>query len=381
MYNNQKIIAIIPARGGSRGIPKKNIKSLCGKPLIGWTIEQAKESKFVDEIFVSTDSDEIANISREFGAKIIIRPDNLSGDTCSTESALLHASETIEDDYDLMVLLQCTSPIRFSDQIDKAIEQIFDENADSLLSGYINDSFLWLNGKSVNYDFKNRPRRQDKEWEFVENGSFYIFKKKILLDEKNRLGGKISQFIMPKWMSFEIDEPFDLELIEFLMKEKYINNSKKIKKDIKMILFDVDGIFTDGGVYLNNDGDEILKFSRIDGKGIELIRNQGIVLGVISSENSTIVKKRMEKLLIEEIHLGIKNKLDLYEKLKEKYNLRDDEIGFCGDDIQDIPILKKVGFSCCPKNALEDVKKVCIYNSKKSGGQGFVREICNMFLK
>jgi len=378
--SENKIVAIIPARGGSKGIPKKNIKNLSGKPLICWSIEQALNSKLVCDVYVSTDDEEIKNISKNFGAKVIHRPEELSGDKASTESALLHASEYLKKDYDYMILLQCTSPVRTSEQIDNAIKQILTEKTDSLLSGYTNDSFLWLNGKSINYNYKNRPRRQDKEWEFVENGSIYIFKKNILLNEKNRLGGKISQFMMPKWMSFEIDELFDFELVEFLMNNKYLkqNLKEKIKK-IKVVLFDVDGVFTDGGIYLDEKGNESLRFSRIDGKGIELLRRKEFLIGVISSENSEIIKKRMSKLQIKEVHLGIKNKLKVYEEIKIKYKLKDEEICFCGDDIQDIPVIKKAGLGACPINALNDVKKICDYKSNKRGGEGFVRDVCDLF--
>jgi CMP-N,N'-diacetyllegionaminic acid synthase len=223
MYKNKKIVLVIPARGGSKGIPKKNIKNLLGKPLIVWSIEQALGSEHIDEVYVSTDDEKISEISMEVGATIIDRPTRISGDTASTESALLHASEFLGHNYDVMILLQCTSPIRKSKQIDEALEQMFKEKADSLLSGYTNDRFLWKDGESINYDYNNRPRRQDKEWEFVENGSIYIFKKKVLLENKNRLGGKVAQYEMPKWMSFEIDELFDFELIEYLMKKKFRN--------------------------------------------------------------------------------------------------------------------------------------------------------------
>ena len=379
---NFKIIAIIPARGGSKGIPRKNIKSLCGKPLIAWTIIQAKNSKYISEVYVSTDDKEIADASKNYDCKVIIRPKNISGDSASTESALLHASEYLEYDYDLMVLLQCTSPLRTTQQIDDAIKLLIDEKSDSLLSGYINDRFFWKDKKSINYDYKKRPRRQDKEWEFVENGSIYIFKKKVLQEQKNRLGGKISQFVMPKWMSFEIDEPFDFELVEYLMKNKYLKKDLKNKiKNIKMVLFDVDGVFTDGSVYTDKKGNETLRFSRIDGKGIELLRKKNIRLGVISAEKSAIVKKRMEKLKIKEIHLGVKNKIKKYEKIKDKYRLKDKEICFCGDDIQDLSILKKTGLSACPKNAQLKVKEICNYVSEKKGGKGFVREICNLIDK
>lgn len=148
-----------------------------------------------------------------------------------------------------------------------------------------------------------------------------------------------------------------------------------------MVIFDVDGIFTDGSVYLDSKGRELIKFSRIDGKGIELLIESGIPIGVISSEASDAVKFRMEKLNISEVHLGIKNKLKIYNKIKDKFHLSDQEICYCGDDTQDIPVLKQCGFACCPKNAQNEVKYICDYISEYEGGSGFVRDICNKILE
>ncbi len=149
---------------------------------------------------------------------------------------------------------------------------------------------------------------------------------------------------------------------------------------IKMVIFDVDGVFTDGSVYIDPKGREMIKFSRIDGKGIELVIQEGIHIGVISSEASDAVKFRMNKLNIHEVHLGIKNKLEVYNSIKEKYELSDQEICYCGDDVQDIQILTKCGFSCCPINAQNEVKDICDYISEYEGGNGFVRDICNIIL-
>ena len=216
-----RIISIIPARGGSKGILRKNIKFLYNKPLIAYSIEQSLKSKLVDSTYVSTEDHEIKEVSLSYGAKVIDRPEEFAIDKASTESVLLHAANYLNMKFDYLVLLQPTSPIRYPIQIDEAIELIINKKADSLLSVYQNDSFYWsINCKSINYDYENRPRRQDKEWEFIENGSIYITKKETLLSEKNRLGGKIILYEMPKWMSFEIDEQFDFELIEFLIKSK-----------------------------------------------------------------------------------------------------------------------------------------------------------------
>ncbi|MHA1252132.1 MAG: cytidylyltransferase domain-containing protein, partial [Candidatus Helarchaeota archaeon] len=318
--NKKKFVALIPARGGSKGIPRKNIKMLYNKPLLAYSIEQSLYSENIDETYVSTDDNLIKKISFKYGAKVIERPFNLATDTASTESVMIHAAEYLNYDFDYMVLLQPTSPLRFSWQIDEAIELILNKKGDSLLSVCENDAFLWdPNGNSINYDYKKRPRRQDKKWELRENGSIYITKKELLLKENNRLGGKIIFYKMPKWMSFEIDNNFDFQLVEWILKTKFIKDDKNLKKlirKIKLFICDVDGVFTNGSVYLNSNGNEILKFSRIDGKGIELLKGKGINIAIISSEYSEIIKLRMKKLNINNIYLGVKNKFQIYSYLK-----------------------------------------------------------------
>lgn len=158
-------------------------------------------------------------------------------------------------------------------------------------------------------------------------------------------------------------------------------NLKEIIKNLKLVIFDVDGVFTNGSVYLNEDGREMMKFSRIDGRGIRLLRQKGLKTAIITSEESTIVKFRMEKLKIDEIYIGILNKIMIYNDLKKKYNLLDENICYLGDDTNDLEILKIVGLSCCPKNALKIVKQISKYVSDFKGGKGFVRDVCNLIIE
>lgn len=217
--------AIIPARGGSKGIPHKNIYPLVNKPLVAHSIEHAKEAKWVDHVYVSTDDLEIADISKKYGAAVVHRPDNLADDKASSESALIHTLSEIEKTGaapDLIVFLQCTSPIRTSADIDHAIEKFQTENADSLLSVSPSHRFLWEEveevAKSINYDYRHRPRRQDMNPQYIENGSIYIFKPWVLKDRGNRLGGKIALFQMGEAAAVEIDSLIDLEIAKVLMK-------------------------------------------------------------------------------------------------------------------------------------------------------------------
>jgi N-acylneuraminate cytidylyltransferase len=216
------IIAIIPARGGSKGIPRKNVQPVAGKPLIAHSIEQALHAKYVDRVIVSTDDREIGDVALHHGAEVIWRPAALSGDTATSESALLHVLDALEgDEPDLVVFLQCTSPLRQPDDIDRAIDKLREESADSLLSVVQSHHWVWRLEDGVpdsfNFDYKNRPRRQERVPEFDENGSIYVFKPTVLRTYKNRLGGKIALYPMDDWSTVDIDTPHDLTLCDWIM--------------------------------------------------------------------------------------------------------------------------------------------------------------------
>lgn len=222
------VVAIIPARGGSKQIPRKNIAPLAGKPLIGYTIEQARQSRLVSRVFVSTDDEEIASVAHSFGAEIIMRPGDLAADTSPSEPSLTHALAHLNAKEglrpDLVVFLQCTSPIRRPGDIDHAVATLQKEQADSLFSACRSHIFLWrraIDGyESLNYDYRNRKRRQDMPEEFVENGSIYVFKPWVLEKRGNRLGGKIALYEMDYWSSFQIDVRDDLLLCEWILQKQ-----------------------------------------------------------------------------------------------------------------------------------------------------------------
>ena len=229
------VVCIIPARGNSKEIIDKNIINFCGKPLIAWSIEQALASKHITNVYVSSDSDKILNISIKYGAKEIKRPEILAQDESSSEEALVHAINEIEQSdgnkIDLVVFLQGTSPLRSLEDIDEAINLFIKNNLDSLFSACdLKDLMVWKNVDSkltsINYDYKNRERRQDMQKQYGENGSIYLFKPKIIRESKNRLGGKIGTYVMDAWKIHEIDNKEDIGICEYFMNTKELVKNK-----------------------------------------------------------------------------------------------------------------------------------------------------------
>lgn len=224
-----KILAIIPARGGSKGILGKNLRPLMGKPLITYTIEQARQAQRVSRVVVSTDDEEIGRVAAAYGAEVVWRPEALSGDTATSESALVHVLDSLKEteDYepDLVLFLQCTSPLRRPDDIDQALKTLETHNADSLVSVVPVVVWLWRmvgeQPQSFNYDYHKRLRRQERPQDYNENGSIYIFKPWVLRQLNNRLGGKIALYEMDAWSNIDIESLTDLALAEWAMTHVY----------------------------------------------------------------------------------------------------------------------------------------------------------------
>jgi len=222
-----EILAIIPARGGSRGIPRKNVQLIAGEPLIAHTIKSARKSEYITRIIVSTDDKEIAEISKVFGAEVVLRPAEISGDTASSEAALLHTIGYLKKNEgyfpDLTVFLQCTSPLALAEDIDRTIALLLNTATDCAFSASESHQFLWItrrNGfaQGINHDPEIRPRRQEMELQYRENGAVYAMRTEGFVRAGRRFFGKISLSVMPPERSLDIDEPLDLEIAEFLIK-------------------------------------------------------------------------------------------------------------------------------------------------------------------
>jgi YrbI family 3-deoxy-D-manno-octulosonate 8-phosphate phosphatase len=376
------VIAFIPARGGSKSIPEKNIKSFCGKPLIYWNLNELQKSD-VDEIVVATDSDNIKSVVESFNfskVKVYDRSSENSQDTSSTESVMIeYINSSGLSASDIFMLVQATSPFTQTSHFNQGLE-LFKKH-DSILTCCESKRFLWKNGKTLNYDIYNRPRRQDHKGTLIENGAFYISSVADIKATKNRISGDIGIYEMPEYTYTEIDELEDWIVAESLMKRFVLKNKTIDFPKIKLFLSDVDGVLTDAGMYYTENGDEFKKFCTYDGMGFQLLQKTGVKVGILTTEDRDLNRRRAKKLGLDFDFHGVKDKLQIVKDLCKKENISLDEVAYIGDDVNCFGLLSKVGIAACPNNAVDKIKSIpTILQLNKNGGEGVVRELVELIL-
>ena len=385
--NEMNVLAIIPAPGDTKLIPRKNLRLLAGKPLIAHTIERARLTKSLRRIVVSTDDPEIAAVSRQFGAEPICRPAEISGDTATSESALLHVLDYLQqtEGYkpDLLVFLQCTSPLTLPEDIDGAVQTLLDENADSALSVTPFHYFLWRRGEKgdivgINHDKCIRPLRQESEQQFLENGALYVMRAQGFKEARHRLFGKTAMYVMPPDRCLEIDEPVDLHIAEVLMREQQQQLTLQALPDfIAAVVLDFDGVFTDNKVIVFQDGREAVVCDRGDGWGLAQLKRLGVPILVLSTEENPVVQARCDKLGIASMH-GIQDKLTGLTAWLEANKIDMSQVVYVGNDVNDLDCLRAVGCGIAVCNSHPLVREVAKIVLSAPGGQGAIREIAEL---
>jgi len=378
------VIAFVPARAGSKGIKNKNLKEFCGKPVIFWVLDELEKANAVDTVIVSTDSEDIARVVLAKGlekVRIEMRSAEAASDKATTESAMLEylRKANLQND-DIFMLLQVTSPFTKAEHINEAANKVQKGTFDSVLSAVEFKRFTWKSdGNAMNYDYKSRPRRQDFTGDLLENGAIYAASVANVMKWENRIGERIGFVVMPDYTAVELDEESDWIVASELMKHY---QPKKSEQAIKLFATDVDGVLTDTGMYYSEKGDELKKFSTLDGKGIELLRNAGVKTAIITAENTQIVANRAKKLKVDYLFQGISNKKPVLEKLCAELGISPEEIAYIGDDLNDYEALNFVGYPACPANAVGKIKNgvAGIYQTSKKGGDGAVREFADYLL-
>jgi len=380
-------VAFIPVRGGSKSIPLKNIKPICGKPLVYWTVKAACECKYIDKVYVATDSEKIKEVVESFKLeqnneafdKVIVigRSAESASDTASTEFAMLEFADKYE--FDNIVLVQATSPLLSARDLNNGFEAFDEAGTDSVLSVVRQKRFHWANDADgyahpTNYDVFKRPRRQEFDGYLVENGAFYITSKSDLIKYQNRVSGNIKAVEMNEDSFFEIDEPSDWVIIEALMRKNGMLDTDSIP-EIKLFLTDCDGCLTDGGMYYSENGDELKKFNTRDGMGFRLLREKGIITGIITSESVDLNRRRAEKLKLDILEAGCKDKVLAVKRICEERGIDLKNVCYVGDDINDVELLKIVGFGCAPADAMAEAKEAARFITNAKGGEGVIREV------
>ncbi|WP_329805031.1 acylneuraminate cytidylyltransferase [Flavobacterium facile] len=379
-----KKVAIIPIRKGSKGIPGKNKKKMLGRPLFSWVLGEAIFSD-LDEVYVFTDDEEtLAFLAKEYAwspkVKGLLRNEDNANDTASTESAMLEFAEKINFDFDMLCLLQATSPMTTSANINEAIANMYVANTVSVLSVVKTHRFTWNeDGTSQNYDVFNRPRRQDFKGLLMENGAIYMTTKEAFLASKNRVSGKIGLIEMPEETLHEIDTLSDWTILENLLANRQKN--QKQQQQITYLVLDVDGVFTDGCVYYGAEGELMKKFDMRDGMGLEILRQNSVEVVVITSENSDLVAKRMQKLQIKHTFLGVKDKYSFLQNFVNEQKTTWGNLAYVGDDVNDLANLCTVGWSFAPNNATSIVKHHVDVVLNNNSADGAIREVCEWIMK
>lgn len=387
----ERIVAIIPARGGSKGIPGKNLRTIGGKPLIVRTAEAARGAPEIDLVVVTSDDEAILAAARSAGARAILRPAEISGDTASSESALLHALDVLDGEgekFDTVVFLQCTSPFTRPADVSALVETMARNRAASALMVSPNHGFLWKRSEAgpaqgINHDeTRPRKRRQELAPEFRENGAGYAMK----VAEFRRTGNR---FIPPIALAetdlpiVEIDEPEDLEIVEAMIAKRDRTSDAALAerlKAVKLLVTDFDGVHTDDSVQVDDKGGESVRCSRRDGFGLAMLAERaGIRCMIISKEVNPVVTRRAEKLKAEVIQ-GVGDKFDVLGRWLATRGLTFADIAYVGNDLNDLECLRAAAVGFAPADAHHSVFAPGVVRLKNAGGNGALRELCDLIL-
>lgn len=371
-------MAIIPARGGSKGIRLKNLREIGGKSLIGRAIESARSAAAVSDVVVSTDHEQIKAEALRYGARVIDRPADIAGDTASSESVLLHALANAESQPEITVFIQCTSPFIDPADLDAAIAAVASQRADVSFAAVADHGFHWGldpqgEAVAVGHDKLHRPRRQDREPRFRETGAFYVMDTRGFLEAGHRFFGKVRVHEVPAEHGIDIDTEADLLLAGLAVPA----NREPIEVDA--VITDFDGVHTPDTAYVDEHGTETVRVSRSDGMGVARLRAAGVKFLILSKETNPVVAARAAKLKVEVAH-GIENKAEYVARWLADESINPARVAYLGNDINDLGAMALVGWPITVADAHHDVHLAARHTLTRKGGHGAVRELAELVL-
>ncbi len=368
-------LVVIPARGGSQGVPLKNLEPVGGVSLVGRAVRAALAARGVGRVVVSTDHEGIVAEARRHGAHVVDRPAEISGATASSESAVLHALDVLDEDREVVVLLQCTSPFVDPADLAEAVRKVADDEADVAVAVAPTHDFQWTladgHARPVGHDLAHRPRRQDRDPHFRETGAFYVMRTAGLREHGTRFFGRVALQPVDERLSLEIDEPADLE------RARGLAGTAAGPLDVDALVTDFDGVHTDDHAWVDGAGVESVRVHRGDGMGVNLLRRvAGVPLLILSTERNPVVRARADKLGVDVLH-GVEDKAAALDEWIAVNRLDPDRVAYVGNDVNDLAAMARVGWPVAVADAHPRVRAAARVVLERKGGDGAVREVCD----
>lgn len=380
------VCAIIPARGGSKGVPRKNLRLLGGEPLVARAVRTLRATGSIGSVHVSTDDVEIAAAARAAGALVVDRPARLAGDEATSESALEHALLALAERGvvpDVTVFVQATSPFIDPADIDRAVELVRSGACDVAFSAVRSDVHLWRHGadgpEGVNHDAAVRLRRQDRRPEHAETGAFYAMRTSGFREHGHRFFGRIRIVEVDPVDALEIDTEHDLVLAELVHSRREGDRAPVAAIPARAVVTDFDGVHTADRVVVDQHGVESVEVNRSDGMGVSRLRRAGIPFLILSSETNPVVQARAAKLGVEAV-TGCDDKLRALTDWAAGHDVALADVAFLGNDVNDAACLRAVGWPVVVADAHPDARVASSIVLRRPGGDGAVRELADRVL-
>ncbi|MFF1402093.1 cytidylyltransferase domain-containing protein [Streptomyces sp. NPDC058294] len=393
----RRVLAVIPARGGSKGVPAKNLAPVGGVPLVARAVRECRAARLVTDVVVSTDDQAIAAAAREGGAEVVLRPAVIAGDTATSEAAVLHAMDTHEALHgaavDVVLLVQCTSPFLVREDVDGVAAAVAEAGADTAVTVAAFHGFVWRDGQDtadaaggtggygVNHDKSFRPRRQDRPQDLLETGAAYAMDAAGFRTHQHRFFGRTELVRTDPARVLEIDDPHDLARARALapLFDADRPGALPTADDIDAVVLDFDGTQTDDRVLIDSDGREFVAVHRGDGLGVAALRRSGLKLLILSTEQNPVVAARARKLRVPVLH-GIDRKDLALKQWCEEQGIAPERVLYVGNDVNDLPCFALVGWPVAVASAHDVVRGAARAVTTVPGGDGAIREIASWIL-
>ncbi|MFI9822483.1 cytidylyltransferase domain-containing protein [Streptomyces sp. NPDC052013] len=396
----RRVLAVIPARGGSKGVPAKNLAPVGGIPLVARAVRECLAARQVTDVVVSTDDQAIAAAARQAGAEVVLRPAAIAGDTATSEAAVLHAMEAHEALHgapvDVVLLVQCTSPFLIREDIDGVAAAVTEQGADTAVTVAPFHGFIWRDsgdeaseadpaapagGYGVNHDKSFRPRRQDRPQDLLETGAAYAMDADGFRTHRHRFFGRTELVRTDPARVLEIDDPHDLARARALAPLFDANRPGALPtaEDVDAVVLDFDGTQTDDRVLIDSDGREFVAVHRGDGLGIAALRRSGLKMLILSTEQNPVVAARARKLKLPVLH-GVDRKDLALKQWCEEQGIAPERVLYVGNDVNDLPCFALAGWPVAVGSAHDVVRGAARAVTTAPGGDGAIREIAGWIL-